>query len=157
MTEKRLILNNIRSTSNVGSIFRTADAVGIDSVFLCGYTPDPIDRFGREVEAIKKTALGAEKSIGWEHFDKAVDLIGKLKKEGFQIISLEQSKDSVDYKNVADRLGDKVVIVLGNEVGGVDEEILEASDIVAEIPMKGQKESLNVSVSAGIFLYRLFD
>lgn len=157
MTEKILILDNIRSANNVGSIFRTADAIGINKIFLCGYTPDPIDRFGRERDDINKAALGAEKSIKWEHSDNILNLIEKFKKDNYQIVSLEQHKKSIDYKKTPNKLEDKVVVVLGSEVDGVNKKVLEKSDLVCEIPMRGDKESLNVSVSAGIFLFRIFD
>jgi tRNA G18 (ribose-2'-O)-methylase SpoU len=150
-----LILHNIRSNHNVGSIFRTADAVGVSKIYLDGYTPAPIDRFGREVGEISKTALGAEKNIEWEKTDNIFDLIKKLKKEKFLIIGVEQSKKSVDYKKV--EIKKKVAFIFGNEVDGLSNEILNECDIVAEIPMKGKKESLNVSVSAGVVLFRVLN
>lgn len=154
---KVLILHNIRSVLNVGSIFRTADAIGIDKIYLTGYTPTPIDRFGREREDVKKTALGAEKSVEWENVDNVLDLINSLKEQNYEIVSLEQSGNSIDYKEVKDKIGDKIAVVLGNETDGINKEILEKSDFIAEIPMMGEKESLNVSVATGILLYRLFD
>lgn len=157
MKEKTLILDDIRSVNNTGAIFRTADAIGIDKIYLCGTTPTPVDRFGRERNDFKKTALGAEKSVDWEYRESSIDLIDELQKNGFQIISLEQDKKSVDYKDVEKSLCDKVTIVLGNEVDGVKKEVLKKSDLILEIPMRGEKESLNVSVSAGILLYKLFD
>ena len=153
--EKILILENIRSTHNVGSIFRTADSVGISKIYLAGYTPSPIDRFGRKRKDIAKSALGAEESVEWESVEDAKEIVGKLKKDGFQTISLEQSDNSVDYKNI--EVKEKMVVVLGNEVDGVSEGVLKESDVVAEIPMKGEKESLNVSVATGVFLFRLFN
>ena len=93
-----LILDNIRSTHNVGSIFRTADAVGVSEIFLVGVTPDPVDRFGRERKDVSKVAIGAEKTIPWEHAEDLNTLIKKLKKEGTKIIALEQAENSVDYK-----------------------------------------------------------
>lgn len=155
MRQNFLILENIRSVHNVGAIFRTADAIGISKIYLCGYTPTPIDRFGRKRKDLEKSALGAEENIKWEHFKDTKVLIEELKKEGFQIISLEQSDNSVDYKAV--KIREKVAVILGNEVDGIQKEILSLSDIIAEIPMNGKKESLNVSVSAGVFLFRLFD
>jgi 23S rRNA (guanosine2251-2'-O)-methyltransferase len=148
-----LILNNIRSVINVGAIFRTADAIGIDKVFLTGYTPTPVDRFGKERKDFAKASLGAE--VDWEFRENPRELISELKEQMFQIVSLEQSSESVDYKEV--QVGNLVAVVLGNEVEGVDKDILDISDIIAEIPMVGSKESLNVSVAAGVFLFRLFD
>jgi tRNA G18 (ribose-2'-O)-methylase SpoU len=150
-----IILPNIRSSFNVGSIFRTADAVGISKIFLVGYTPCPMDKFKRPNKEIAKTALGAEKTVKWEHSDDIFPLLEKLKKDGFQIIAIEQAENSTDYKTV--KLKDKNVFVFGSEVGGLEKEILEKCDIVAEIPMLGKKESLNVSVSAGVVLFRMIN
>lgn len=154
-SKKYLILENIRSVYNVGAIFRTADAIGIDKIFLVGYTPAPIDRFGRARADVHKAALGAEESVAWEQVADASVLIENLKAEGYQIVALEQGKKSADYKKI--KLSDKTAIVVGNEVDGVSKEVLKLSDILAEIPMIGKKESLNVSVAVGIFLFRLFD
>ncbi|MEI7513580.1 MAG: TrmH family RNA methyltransferase [bacterium] len=148
-----LILNNIRSTHNVGAIFRTADACGISKMYLVGTTPTPIDRFGRERKDVAKTALGAEKTIPWEYFENINPLLTKLKKEKFTILAIEQSKNSVDYKKV--QLKNNSAIILGSEVTGIPEDILEKCDIVAEIPMMGEKESLNVSVATGVVLFRI--
>jgi len=155
MNKKVLILNNIRSAINVGAIFRTADAVGIDKIYLVGYTPAPIDRFGRARNDIRKAALGAENSVEWESFENIFELIKKLKTEGFEIVALEQDEKSIDYKKV-DTEKD-VAVILGNETEGIAKEVLEICDVVTEIPMRGKKESLNVSVSAGVLLFRLFD
>jgi tRNA G18 (ribose-2'-O)-methylase SpoU len=148
-----LILNDIRSTHNVGSIFRTADACGISKIYLVGTTPTPIDRFGRERKDVAKTALGAEKTIPWEYYEKAEPLIEKLKKDNFTIVAIEQSKKSIDYKEV--KLNNNSAIILGSEVTGISEEVLEKCDIVVEIPMLGKKESLNVSVATGVVLFRI--
>jgi tRNA G18 (ribose-2'-O)-methylase SpoU len=125
-----------------------------------GYTPSPIDRFGRARQDLHKAALGAEKNVEWEHVvgENAADLIGQLKKEGFVIVSIEQSKNSVDYKKVSNEVSEKdCTILVGNEVDGVSSAVLGASDFVAEIPMNGIKESLNVSVATGIALYGILD
>jgi tRNA G18 (ribose-2'-O)-methylase SpoU len=151
--ENILILHDIRSAQNVGAIFRTADACSISKVILSGYSPTPIDRFGRKRSDISKSALGAEDSVPWEFSENIIETLKNLKKENFKIISLEQSENSVNYKQV--KIGDKNVFVLGNEVSGVEKEILGVSDVVAEIPMLGKKESLNVSVATGIFLFRV--
>lgn len=158
--EARLLLDNIRSVHNVGSIFRTADTLGVSKIYCLGTTPVPVDRFGRKRSDFAKVSLGAEESVGWEYVEQdgkngGAALVKSLKKEGFKIVALEQDKKSVDYKEV--RADVPVLIILGNEVEGVSKDLLKLCDEIAEIPMKGQKESLNVSVSAGIFLYRLLD
>ena len=150
-----LILENIRSAQNVGALFRTADAVGISKIYIVGYTPDPIDRFGRARQDIAKSALGAEKSIPWEHVAMMSSLVSKLKKEGFQIVAIEQDKNAVDYKKV--EIKKNVAFILGNEVEGVSKDALKEADIIAEIPMQGEKESLNVSVAGGVALFRILD
>ena len=149
----RLLLDNIRSTHNVGSIFRTAETLGISHIYCGGTTPTPIDRFGRKRADIAKVSLGGEELVPWEQIGSAgmVELISKLKKEGFQIISIEQDPTSVDYKKV--KVAGKALVIVGNEVGGVAQEILDLSDVIAEIPLQGKKESLNVSVALGIALY----
>lgn len=146
------ILHNIRSAYNVGAIFRTADACGISKIYVTGYTAGPVDRFGRPDAMIAKTALGAEKTIAWERAE-IVPLIEKLKGEGVQMVALEQSPRSVDYKQYDATA--PTALILGNEVGGVEKELLELCDAIIEIPMRGAKESLNVSVAAGIVLARL--
>jgi len=150
-----LILDNIRSRHNVGSIFRTADCAGVTKIYLCGTTPTPLDKYGRPVGEIAKTALGAENSIEWEYAKTTTSIIKKLKKQNFQIIAVEQSKESVDYKKVTRQLAGKypVAFVVGNEVEGVSKSVLKLCDIVAEIPMRGEKESLNVSVATGVALF----
>jgi tRNA G18 (ribose-2'-O)-methylase SpoU len=151
----RLILDNIRSVHNVGSIFRTADTLGISKIYCVNTTPTPVDRFNAKRKDFSKVSLGAEETILWEHIVDVNGLISNLKKEGFSIVALEQDSKSVDYKDVV--VEDKTAIILGNEVEGVSKELLEECDVIAEIPLVGKKESLNVSVSTGIFLYRLLD
>lgn len=150
-----LVLENIRSVHNVGAIFRTADAAGIGKIYLTGYTPTPIDRFGRTRRDIAKAALGAEKSVSWEHVKSANELLTELKGAGFTVVALEQSDKATDYKAV--KVPKKTVVVVGSETEGVSKPIIEMADVVAEIPMGGEKESLNVSVATGVFLFRLFD
>ena len=150
-----LILENIRSAQNVGALFRTADAAGISKIYIVGYTPDPLDRFGRPRGDIAKAALGAEKVLAWEHVKTITPLLKKLKKEGIQLIAIEQSKTSVDYKKV--KTQSHIAFVLGNEVVGVSKQALALCDVVAEIPMRGAKESLNVSVAGGIALFRMLN
>ena len=139
----------------MGSIFRTSDAAGIDEIFLCGYTPQPVDRFNVPRKDLAKVALGAEKTIPWKYFEDVKECIGELKKNGYIIIAIEQASNSVDYKNV--KLPEKVAFMFGNEPLGIDKEILDLCDIIVEIPMLGEKESLNVSVSAGIALFRMLN
>ena len=153
MKNKILILDNIRSAENVGAIFRTSDAVGIDEIILSGTTPDPIDRFGRPNPKVAKSALGAEKVISWRHTNNTLTEVENLKKNGYQIIAIELAENSTDYKDVVP--DEKVVFILGSETDGISKNILDISDIIAEIPMQGEKESLNVSVSAGIALFRI--
>ncbi|MFA6432845.1 MAG: TrmH family RNA methyltransferase [Candidatus Paceibacterota bacterium] len=151
----RLLLDNIRSVHNVGSIFRTAETIGISRIYCLGTTPVPVDRFGRKRGDFAKVALGAEDIVPWEHTRVSTALIRRLKEDDFEIVALEQTASSVDYKRV--RRHRKMLIVVGNEVDGVSKNLLEVSDVVAEIPMSGKKESLNVSVATGIFLFRLMD
>lgn len=150
-----ILLHNIRSVYNVGAIFRTADAVGVSRIILSGYTPTPVDRFGNARRDFVKCALGAERSVAWEYVKNPTKTLDRLKKEKFEIISVEQSSDSVDYKKIKPKR--KSLVIFGAEVSGISKSLLRKSDVIAEIPMKGKKESLNISVSAGIVLYRWFD
>jgi tRNA G18 (ribose-2'-O)-methylase SpoU len=150
-----VILYNIRSTHNVGSIFRTADAVGISHVYLIGYTPAPIDRFGRPRKDIAKISLGAEISIPSSHHETIEEVITILRGKDYQLIAIEQSQNSIDYKKVT--IKKPVAFILGEEVNGLPETILNAVDTIAEIPMAGMKESLNVSVAFGIAVFRILD
>lgn len=149
---KYLILENIRSAYNVGAIFRTSDGAGVSKIFLIGYTPAPLDRFGRIQSEIQKTSLGASAEISWEHHQSSLEVIKKLKDDGFKIVVVEQTSNSISLKNFI--VPEKVVYVVGNEVGGVEAETIKLADIVVDIPMLGFKESLNVSVAAGIVLYK---
>lgn len=151
--KKILILDSIRSVINVGAIFRTSDAIGIDKIFLTGYCPTPIDRFGRKRNDFEKASLGSK--TPWEYQENILNLIEKLKKENFNIISVEQNENSIDYKKII--LKEKNAVIMGNENFGVNEEILKISDQIAELPMNGFKNSLNVSVTTGIILYSFFD
>ena len=153
--EVAVLLHNIRSTHNVGSIFRTADAAGVSRVYLTGYTPTPTDRFGRARKDIAKTALGAEKFLPWEHHPSPSRLISKLKKEGWRIVGVEQDARARDYRKF--KAKGKTVFVFGNEVLGIPKDIRKKCDTLIEIPMHGKKESLNVSVAAGVVLFRAVD
>ena len=155
MKKVQLILHNIRSAHNIGSIFRTADAVGVSKIFITGYSPRPIDMFGRSQKEIAKTALGAEISIPWEYEKNVSKIIKRLKLEGAQIIAIEQDKNSLDYKKIKPKF--PVAFILGNEVKGISKPLLKSCDVITEIPMMGNKESLNVSVSAGVALFRILN
>jgi len=145
-----LILPDIRSCHNVGAMFRTADACGVSKLFLVGYTPDP------PKPQIDKVSLGAETWMPWEHKKSLKILIKSLKKEGVLIIGLERTKDSIKIERLEDqKINGDIALVVGNEVEGIDSEILEICDIVVHIPMYGKKESLNVSIAAGIAMYVL--
>jgi 23S rRNA (guanosine2251-2'-O)-methyltransferase len=157
MPEVCLILDNIRSVHNVGSIFRTADTIGVSKIYCIGTTPVPIDRFNRKRKDFTKVSLGAEDSVKWEHVRDGAELLMALGQDGYYVIALEQEDNSIDYKEVSIENRPKVAIVVGNEVEGVSESLLDLADVIAEIPMKGEKESLNVSVATGILLYRLID
>lgn len=153
--ENILILHNIRSVENVGAMFRTADAVGINKIYLTGYTPTPLDRFGRKRGDLAKSALGAEEFVSWEQKKNIFPLLTKLKKEKYLIIGIEQDKKSVDYKKVI--LKNKNAFLVGEEVAGISKSNLKKCDVIAEIPMGGKKESLNVSVATGIALFRILN
>lgn len=150
-----LILHDIRSVHNVGAMFRTADAAGVTKIYCTGYTPLPIDRFGRDRNDLAKAALGAEKTVPWEYKDNVEELLTALKNDGVTIVSLEQTHDSIDYKTYVPT-GD-CALVVGNERDGVPETTLALSDVKIVIPMKGIKESLNVSTALGIALFRILD
>ena len=157
-----LLLHNIRSVHNVGSIFRTADAAGVTKIFLTGYTPAPIDRFGREVKELSKVSLGGELSVTWEQFKTPEEVIELLKAQDtdnsqnkLKIIALEQAENSVDYKEVT--IDSDSLIIVGNEVEGISQDLLDKCDVIAEINMNGKKESLNVGVSLGIALFRMLN
>lgn len=148
---KILILHDIRSAYNVGAIFRTADGSGVDKIYISGYTPRPIDRFGRTQGEIEKTSLGASLTVPWEDVSSVIELIKKLQNEGIKIVAVEQMENSIPLSSLPNY--EKRAFVVGNEVDGVAKEVLELADVIVEIPMLGQKESLNVSVAAGIILY----
>jgi 23S rRNA (guanosine2251-2'-O)-methyltransferase len=151
--ENLLILHNIRSVENVGAMFRTADAAGIGKIYLTGYTPAPVDRFGRKRKDMAKAALGAEEFVAWEERKNIFPLLARLKKEKFFIIGVEQDKSSTDYRKVKPRA--KNAFIMGAEVSGIPKNILKKCDVIAEIPMRGKKESLNVSVALGIALFSI--
>ena len=160
-TRIAVLLHNVRSTHNVGSIFRTADGAGAQKIYLTGYTPAPLDRFGRIQKDIARTALGAEKTLQWEQCPSPSSVIMKLKKEGWAIIGIEQDKRAIDYRKFSAGGGSSsggkprkpTLFIFGNEVRGIPPTLRAKCDELIEIPMHGRKESLNVSVVAGIILF----
>lgn len=148
---KYVVLENIRSAHNVGSIFRTADGAGVEKIFLVGCTPCPIDRFGRMQPEIKKTSLGASEAVPWEYTEEIKSVLAKLQEAAVTVVAVEQAATAISLKKY--ELPACVAFVFGNEVDGVSATALAAADAIVELPMLGQKESLNVSVTAGIVLY----
>lgn len=152
-----LVLHNIRSLHNVGSIFRTADGAGVKKIFLTGCTAKPIDEFGFVKKEIRKTALGAEKIVAWEYCRDIGRLIKKLKKSyygsGTSVIGLEQTNAAIDYKNFKPEF--PLALIVGNEIRGLSKKVLERCDAIIQIPMRGKKESLNVAVACGIAIYEI--
>ncbi|MFA5917512.1 MAG: RNA methyltransferase [Candidatus Gracilibacteria bacterium] len=144
---KIILLDSIRSMQNVGAIFRNADGAGFEKIILTGFTPTP------PRGEIGKTALGAENSVIWEYYENPLDVINQLKKEGYKIYSVELAKNSIDYREFFGKKQDKICLIMGNEVSGVRQNILDNSDKILMIPMMGKKNSLNVSVAAGIVMY----
>lgn len=150
-----VLLHNIRSAQNVGSIFRTADAIGVKEIFLSGYSPSPLDKFLRPVSGIAKTALGAEKSIPWSVVPDVEKHIQSMKDHGYHVVGLEQDTRAIDFREF--HVHQKTLFLVGNEVEGISESLRNQCDTLIEIPMKGMKESLNVSVAFGVALFRITD
>jgi len=146
-----VLLHNVRSARNVGSIFRTADAAGISHVYLTGYTPTPRDRFGRVQKDIAKTALGAEISLHWQYAKNPERFLASLRRAGWLIVGVEQDARAISYRSFKHKK--PTVFIFGNEVRGLSPSLREKCDVLLEIPMRGTKESLNVSVAAGIILF----
>jgi tRNA G18 (ribose-2'-O)-methylase SpoU len=145
-----IVLDNVRSLNNIGSVFRTSDALLIEAVYLCGITATPPHR------ELHKTALGAEDSVHWEYFKNTEDAVAKLKENGFDIYSVEQAENSISLENFEINATKKYALILGNEVKGVQQKIVDVSDGCIEIPQFGTKHSFNISVSCGIVLWDLF-
>ncbi|NND78293.1 MAG: RNA methyltransferase [Maribacter sp.] len=145
-----VILDNIRSLNNIGSVFRTADAFLVEKIYLCGITARPPHK------DIRKTALGATESVAWQYRKDTLDLVLELKKEGCQVVAIEQTEDALMLNEFSTESGLKYALVFGNEVKGVSQEVVNASDKVLEIPQYGTKHSLNIAVSAGIVLWDLW-
>ncbi|MDD2566099.1 MAG: TrmH family RNA methyltransferase [Candidatus Gracilibacteria bacterium] len=145
--KKYILLDSIRSCLNVGAIMRTCDGAGFDKIILTGFTPTPPRK------DIAKTAIGAENYVDWEYFENPIEIAQSLKNSGFKIIVLEQSDKSIDFRNFQ-KIDGNICIILGNEIEGVRRDLIDLADIAIELPMLGQKQSLNVATSAGILMYK---
>ncbi|PKP19683.1 MAG: RNA methyltransferase [Bacteroidetes bacterium HGW-Bacteroidetes-21] len=145
-----VLLDDIRSQHNIGSVFRTSDAFRISHIFLCGITATPPSR------EIQKSALGATESVDWSYHESALNLINELKENGYKIVSVEQAENSIVPDKFSASETERIVLVFGNEVKGVQQEIINRSDYCIEIPQFGTKHSFNVSVTAGIVLWEVF-
>ena len=144
-----VVLDNVRSQHNVGAVFRTADAMRIERVVLCGICCCPPN------QELHKTALGAEESVEWQYFQNTLDAVKALQAEGYTVYAVEQAHDSVTLEEVAEKVEPKIAVVLGHEVFGVQQEVIDNCSQCIEIPQYGTKHSMNVSVTAGIVMYRL--
>ncbi len=145
-----VVLDNIRSLNNIGSVFRTADAFRVAKIMLCGITATPPHR------DIHKTALGAENSVEWKYFDTTADCIQELRTEGYKVYAVEQADESISLQHFKVKENDKIAVIVGNEVDGVDDEVIELADGCIEIPQYGTKHSLNVSIATGIVIWDVF-
>jgi len=142
-----VVLNDIRSLTNVGTFFRTSDAFNVQKIYLCGITATPPHR------EIQKTALGATETVSWEHRENIMELVNELKSDGIRVCSIEQTEKTTFLQDVDKLPNDTYALVFGNEVNGVDQDVIDASDHILEIPQFGTKHSLNVSVCAGIVMW----
>jgi len=145
-----IVLDNLRSLNNIGSIFRTADSFRIEKIHLCGITATPPHR------EINKTALGATESVEWAYFQKVVDSVNLLREKGYTIVAVEQMDDSITLENFKPVAHTKLALIFGNEIKGVSDEVVDYLDSCVEIPQFGTKHSFNVAVSAGILLWHLY-
>lgn len=145
-----IVLDNIRSLNNIGSVFRTSDAFLIEKIYLCGITAKPPHN------DIRKTALGSTETVDWEYAENTLDVVKKMKNEGVNICSIEQAENATMLNEFNPKPNTKYAFVFGNEVKGVGQNIVNASDIVIEIPQYGTKHSLNISVSAGVVIWDVF-
>tara|TARA_R100001369_G_scaffold954_3_gene3081 strand:- start:34983 stop:35522 length:540 start_codon:yes stop_codon:yes gene_type:complete len=145
-----VILDNIRSLNNIGSVFRTADAFLIEKVYLCGITATPPHK------DIQKTALGATETVNWEYVEDTISLIAKLQAENVEVLAIEQAEGAIMLNNFNPEKGKTYAVVFGNEVKGVQQSVVTASNKIIEIPQLGSKHSLNISVSTGVVLWDLF-
>lgn len=150
-----LVLDSVRSKENVGALFRTADAVAVEEVMLCGITPQPVNRFGNQDSKIKKAALGAENTIPWKYCADVDRACSNLRERGYVVCCLEQTQQSVSYTRLSQVREERIALVVGNEVDGVQSSLCLNADMCVFIPMLGEKESLNVTTATGIALYEL--
>ena len=146
-----VVLDNVRSMHNVGSVFRTCDAFLVEKMYLCGFTPNPPHR------EIQKTALGATETVAWEATESTINLIQKLKENEYQVFAVEQTHNSISLDTFSPPKQTKIALVFGNEADGVNEEVIKCCDGAIEIPQFGSKHSFNISVSAGIVLWDIFN
>ncbi len=146
-----IVLDNVRSQNNIGSIFRTSDAFLVQAIYLCGITACPPNK------EIHKTALGAEDSVDWHYFENTADCIQKLKNQNFTIVAVEQAENSISLREFKTEQDKKYALVFGNEVKGVDQEVVDLCDACIEIPQFGTKHSFNIAVSAGMVIWELFN
>ncbi len=144
-----IVLDNIRSLNNIGSVFRTADAFLMEQIYLCGITATPPHR------DIQKTALGSTETVNWNHFNSTLEAIEQLKQQGYKIAAVEQTENSTFLNNFKVNRNEKWALVFGNEVSGVDQDVINHCDVVIEIPQFGSKHSLNISVSVGVVLWEI--
>ena len=144
-----VVLDNVRSMNNIGSVFRTSDAFLIEKVYLCGITATPPHN------EIQKTALGATESVDWEYVENTLDVISELKNQGYKVYAIEQAEDSLKLNEFKIAPGEKIAVIFGHEVRGVQQEVVDACDNCIEIPQYGTKHSLNISVCAGVVLWEL--
>lgn len=145
-----IVLDNVRSLNNVGSVFRTADAFLVEAVYLCGITGTPPNK------EIQKTALGATESVSWKYFENTLDAVTELTKDNYIVYAIEQAESAIMLNNFMPSKKQKIAIIFGNEVKGVAQEVIDASTDVIEIPQLGTKHSLNISVSVGVVMWDLF-
>lgn len=145
-----VVLDNIRSLNNIGSVFRTSDALLIECIYLCGISGTPPHK------EIHRTALGAEDSVAWKYYPRTTDAVQQLKFDGYRIVALEQTVNSLDLMDYRPDRGGKYALVFGNELRGVEQEVINLSDECIEIPQFGTKHSFNIAVSAGIVLWDFF-
>ena len=143
-----IFLDNVRSLNNIGSVFRTCDAMGVKKVYLCGITAQPPHR------EIRKTAIGASESVDWEYAENALEIIKSYKKLKYSLVAVEQTSKSISLENYAHNMG-KTLLIFGNEIDGVSQNLIDECDISLEIPQYGTKHSMNISVTTGIVLWTL--
>jgi tRNA G18 (ribose-2'-O)-methylase SpoU len=144
-----IVLDNIRSLNNIGSVFRTADAFRVEKILLCGITGIPPHR------EIHKTALGATESVNWEYFEKTIEAVLVLREKGYKIVALEQMEKSIDLQLYRTNKSEKLALIFGNEINGISDDIIPEIDLCLEIPQFGTKHSFNIAVSAGIVLWQM--